>query len=499
MVGIPRLNKTSLSDRYCLANAGYKAGQANRRKNHRLVAGLLLLGSLTLGLPAMAIDPQNPPNPTNQLDPLAPLNPGNPTTPPVTGFASRGITLFEAFSLAEKNNIQLQATRKEIDLSQYDVKIAGQFANPQVMINLSAGKILTQQSNPFQFGLSQDFLLGGKRRMRVDIAKSQLALTHFQVDQLRWDIRNQVRQAYANLVASQQSLDNLEIQSRLLEKLVDIANKRYRAGAAPRSEVLQAELARAQLDSQKNEFFARSEQATYGLNSLLGNTMPPYFEPNEKGVLKIRIQKTDLAPDMSFFLPTQDALYAKALLARPDLHASSQQREVAKKQLALTKRQRIPDLTLQAGWLTGPQAPDQFHQALDVWYNGPFVQFNFDLPIYHNQGLQIKRAQTVIQQMELQYRDNQRQARLEIDQSYSQLKAARKNILLYEDNLIPAARASLQLTQRSYEVGKTSLANVVLAQKAAQQVLSDYLDAVINYQNTWTSLERAVGVPIEQW
>jgi cobalt-zinc-cadmium efflux system outer membrane protein len=433
------------------------------------------------------------------LTALAPAFADAPIPYSGVAFASRGITLFEAFQLAEQNNIQLQATRKNIDLGQYDVKIAGLPTNPQFMTNLSAGKILTQQSNPFQFALSQDFQTGGKRRLKTDVARSQLVLTTFQLDALRWDIRSQVRQAYANLVAYQKSLDNLEIQSRLLDSLVDIANKRFNAGVAPRSEVLQAELARAHLESQENDLMAKVEQSTYSLNSLLGNTRPPYYEPVEKGVLKIHIQKTDLAPDLNFSLPSQDALYAKALLSRPDLRATAQQREVALRELALTKRQRIPNVNVQGGWLTAPEPPSRNRNQLDVWYNGPFVQLTFDLPVYHNQGLQIKRAQTVIQQAELQLRDNQRQARLDIDQSYSQLLAARKNILLYEDKLIPAARASLQITQRSYEVGKTPLANVVLTQQATQDVLSSYLDTVINYQNAWSSLERAVGVPIEKW
>lgn len=416
---------------------------------------------------------------------------------PSLNFSARGITLTEAFKLAEQNNIQLQAFRKNINLSQYDVRIARRWDNPQLMLNGSAGKVVTIQSNPQQIALSQDVVTAGKRGLKVDIAKAQLTLTQFQVDQLRWDIRAQVREAYAGLVAAQQSLDNLDIQSRLLDRLVEIATKRFRAGAAPRSELFQAKLARDQLESQKNQVIAKSEQSTYTMNSLLGNTMPPYFEPLEKGVLRIRLQKTDLAPDLNFSIPSRETLFAKALLSRPDLRATNQQKEIAQRQLRLTKRQRIPDVNVQAGYLVAPMPP--LPDGNVVWLNGGFLQLTFDLPIYHNQGIEIKRAQTVIQQTDLQIRDAQRQAKLEIDRSYSELTAARKNIALYEDNLIPSARASLQLAQRSYEVGKTPLANVVLAQQAAQQVLGNYLDAVIDYQGAWGNLERAVGLPIENW
>lgn len=413
------------------------------------------------------------------------------------GFSTQGITLTEAIQQAEAHNIQLQAARKNINLAEYDVRLARQFENPQLILNGSLGNAVTAQSNPQIVALSQNFETAGKRRLKTDISKSKLLLTQYQVDQLRWHIRTQVRQAYTNLVVAHQSLDNLDIQGTLLDRMVEITNKRFEAGAASRSELLQAQLARAQLQSQKNQFLAHSEQAGYTLNSLLGKTTPPYFEPAEQGVLKIRIQKTDVAPDLSFSLPTPQTLYAKALLARSDLKATAQQREIAQRQLKLSKRQRIPNLNLQAGGLLAPNPRPPVGNG--EWLGGVYAQTTFDLPIYHNQGWEIKRAETLIQQAELHVLDTQRQAQLEINRSYSELQATRKNIELYEDKLIPAARASMQLAQKSYEAGKTPLANAVLAQQATQEVLTNYLDVVVNYQNAWGDLEEAVGVPIEQW
>ncbi len=491
-------------------------------RQRTLAAAVLLFMALCLsgpfGLLAMAEVPVVTPAPVHTAPapvtamPGLPLNPSGVITPgsgplsvpvdpvtldPLFSFATQGITLSEAFQQAEQHNLQLQAAQKDNLMAGLDVRIARQYANPQLTLNGSWGKVVTHQSNPQMVALSQDIETAGKHRLKVEIAQSEQALTRFQVDQMRWDIRNQVRQAYAGLVAAEQSLDNLEIQRSLLERLVEIANKRYQAGAAAYSEVLQAELARNQLTAQKNQFLARTEQATYTLNSLLGNQRPPYFEPAEKGVLKIRIQKTELAPDLNFSMPSPATLYAKALLVRPDLKASAQLKEIAARQLKLTRRQRIPDMNLMAGWLfaPNPRLPD----GNVVWLHGAFVQTMFDLPVYHNQKWEIQRAQTRLQQTELEVLDTQRQAQLEIDRACSQLLASRKNIELYELNLIPQARTSLQLAQKSYEVGKTSLANVVLAQQATQNVLSNYLDVVVEYQNAWGELERSVGVPAEQW
>ena len=122
-----------------------------------------------------------------------------------------------------------------------------------------------------------------------------------------------------------------------------------------------------------------------------------------------------------------------------------------------------------------------------------------DLPIFHNQGAEIKKVKINLYQDEVRLRDLQRQARLEIDTAYSRLLAARKNLSLFQDSLIPSARTSMQMAQRSYEVGKTPLVNVVFAQQSVQQVLTSYMDTVVDYQNAWVELEKAVGVPVENW
>lgn len=406
------------------------------------------------------------------------------------------LSLSEALKLAEENNMQLQEARKNMALSQLDVIIARRIPNPQLMGNFSVGKVVTVQSNPQQLALTQMIETAGKRRKRTEVAKSQLALTQLEYDTLRWEVRSQVRKAYAQLIASEQAIDGLEILSQLLDRLVGIAKKRYEAGAAPQFEVVQSELVRNQLDSQRNQAQSQIEQARYQVNSLLGNQLPDTFQTTEKGVLRVRVEKTELAPAPTDHLPSKDELYRKALTARADLKSAEQQRVVSTRQLRLTQAQRVPDIELQLGWLTAPAPP---HDSRTIWFNGPFIQFNVDLPILHNQGAEIQKGKINLYQNEVQIRDLQRQVRLEIDTAYSRLLAARKNLSLFQDTLIPMARTAMQMAQRSYEVGKTPLVNVIFAQQNVQQVLNSYRDTVVDYQNAWVGLETAVGLPVENW
>jgi outer membrane protein TolC len=60
-------------------------------------------------------------------------------------------------------------------------------------------------------------------------------------------------------------------------------------------------------------------------------------------------------------------------------------------------------------------------------------------------------------------------------------------------NLIENAQRSTKAAELAYKYGKNRLADVILAQQAAQQVNSGYFDAVISYANAWSDLEKAVG------
>jgi outer membrane protein TolC len=54
-----------------------------------------------------------------------------------------------------------------------------------------------------------------------------------------------------------------------------------------------------------------------------------------------------------------------------------------------------------------------------------------------------------------------------------------------------------RLSRRSYEVGQSDINSTLLAQQANIQIRSQYLDAVMQYQQAYTDLEQACGTPLE--
>jgi len=406
------------------------------------------------------------------------------------------ISLTEALQWADDSNLQILAAKKNLRLSQLDIRIAKQIPNPQYTGVYTWGRLYTLLSYPQQFGINQLVETGGKRRKRTDVARAQLTLTDLQFNALRWDIRSQVRQAYAGLLAAEQNSSLVDAQIGLFDRLVDIATKRVKAGDAPGSELYQAKLARNQLGTKKNEAVGQVEQGQNQLNSLLANRLPPQFDISDTGLFQVRVVRTEIAPPSTMALPVKEELYQKAMAGRIDLKALRQEKVVTQKQLRLTEAQRIPDLTVLAGYQFAI-TPKNFYGT--TYFGGPNIGTSVELPILHNQGNNIAKLKTTISQNDLRIKDLERQIKLDIDTAYTHLKVAQENIQLFQKDLIPEGKKVLYLAERSYQVGKTPMANVILAQQSFQQVISDYTQTVVNYQYAWGELEKSVGSPLNAW
>jgi outer membrane protein, heavy metal efflux system len=428
-----------------------------------------------------------------------------------TDVLNQGVSLNDVLTLVEENNFELLSNKKEVRMAHWDVQIARRFPNPQFTGNFSQGNIVRRLGNAQQIGFNQLLELGFKRKRRTEFALAQSFQTNLEYKALRWEIRAQVRKAYAQVIAAEQQVLLLDNQALLLDKLVDIARKRYKAGVASGAELHQALLSRAQINTQKNQALGEVEQAHNNLNSLLGNHLPRGFEVSDQGLFRARIQKSDhpksepaksepakseLVPAVETSLPDLNLLQARALEERPDLKALAQEKVVFQKQLLLTKAMRIPDLQFSGGYLLArapsPEGPIRH-------FSGPFIVTTFEVPIFHNQGAEIAKINLTLDQNQLRQLDLRRQIQLETDNAYAALKASRMNIVIFQNNLLPEAQKVVQLAQKSYASGKTPLANFILAQQSLQQVSSEYTQTLVNYQYAWGNLEKAVGAPLNDW
>jgi outer membrane protein TolC len=114
---------------------------------------------------------------------------------------------------------------------------------------------------------------------------------------------------------------------------------------------------------------------------------------------------------------------------------------------------------------------------------------------YQYQG-EVAQARASLRQSERQVDLTRAQIAADVATAYSSVLVARANIIEFQNNLLPTASQVATIARRGYQVGATDLATAIVAQQQYQQILSNYFDSVVAYQNAWADLEKAVGIPL---
>ncbi|HEY9734540.1 MAG TPA: TolC family protein [Drouetiella sp.] len=426
------------------------------------------------------------------INPLE-LQPGVSDQPnrPVNRFA---LHLVEAFDQANQNNPEITAALRNLEIARAQTKIARAIPNPQFALQYGFGNPYTQTiaGNTQQVGFNQLVETGGKRSARSRLAKENYKLTELQLNALRFDIHGRVRRAYAELAAAEANIDLIENQRSLVERLYSIAATRVKNGEAPEAESIQAHFAIDQFETSRTTALARLRQASIKLDFLLGFKPERDIDVQDNSLFNLSPVQNELVPSPDMLLPEIQKLVSAAQNQRPDLLAAKEQIETNSSQLSLSRRQAIPDVLVGSGFVfstykRNQNVPPQL---------GAYLNVNVDVPIFYRREGEVNLARANVDQARMQMNALHARVETEVHSAYAALLAARRNILRYQQELIPHAREVVHLAQRSYEAGRADISNAIVAQQSFQQTISTYFDAVVTYQNSWADLEQSIGAPL---
>ncbi len=393
-------------------------------------------------------------------------------------------TLPQAIDFALKNNFEIKSKRLNIDKSQNDLKAAGRFKNPTLSTFVNNGK--AAMDNPDMFGLSQVLEIG-KRSPRKKLAQANLELTKGNVALDEFYLRLDVRQSYVDLVAAKSVLKILEDQKKLLEELYYIAQKKYEAGSAPEMDVIQAKITLDQLITQVNTAKTNVEVARYNFNRTLdskGYDTAEDYLPDQKDFLFL------LTPKPQDKMPEFEKLSKIAAEKRIDLKNAKQDVEVARKNLVVVLRQRVPDIELGGGVL---YCPDSLTTEEGPAY-GYYVIGNLtNIPLFYQYKPEIKNAKIEIEQKALKYNHLRHEAIMNLGATYDQFVTAQTNLNYYNDSLLTESNQFLGMAKKSYEIGKTNISNFIFIQQSYKSILMGYTNALATYYNSWVDFLREVN------
>jgi outer membrane protein, heavy metal efflux system len=428
-----------------------------------------------------------PPGP--QRLPNAPVAPDPPPDPD-----GPTITLREAIDEALRRSPDLRAAAETVVQARADLKTASLLPNPQLTAGTSLqplpGSHFTPQ-NPggppqYNFDLSQalDPLIFGKRsaaitsgRRAVDAAGADLA--DFQRRRTA-----DVAAAFVDILESRALRELARVDLDSLRKVEAMTRQRVELGGSAPVDLDRAKLDVASAAEDLRSAETASVAALATLTSLIGrNAGDPSLEVS--GSLDVANPRE--SPDLQ-------AVLADAEAARPDLASLRRQVQHWEAEARSQRRQALPSLALQLGYLYQNQQPVGGPNQSE-WEGS----VSMSLPLFdRNQG-NVAKAESQARQAQAQLDAARVTLRAELAQAIAALWAAHEGIAAGDREQLEAAQRLKDRMQAAYEAGGRKLLEVLDAERAHRDALRRHIHVHAAYRRALYDLYAASAVPATRW
>lgn len=384
------------------------------------------------------------------------------------------ISASDAVQLALKNNLALQAKRKEIDVLEQEVKMANALKNPQVQSNVLMGSIAT--SNASQAGIALPIELG-KRGVRKKAAIANMHLVQNQVRQEELNLKIKVMSAYFDVVYMKSVVAILQQREELFKNMKLLAEAKPKNSPNYDIEKLQAEIKHKKQLILLNKAKANLLYAQFHLNDTLNlqnsNIM---YDTRESSLFEDHITLLDLQ------LPEYQTIEEIAMKFSYSIRIADNNIEKSEKDLTVARHQVIPDLTVMGGYAFSGDGRGQ----------GAYAGGAFDVPVLYSYAPEVKRAKIVLERAKIDKLSFENKLKFALKEDYNQFKYAKENMSYYKD-ILKESDDILKMSEKRYAEGKTSLLNLFIIENSHQEMLNEYISAMQVYYQAYLDLMHNMG------
>ncbi|SRR5581483_3367492 len=385
------------------------------------------------------------------------------------------LTLEQAIREALHNNLQLMAERLELPVADADMIAARLRPNPTItygLDNLSAARVFgTHPADTTDRTLAAGIPIetAHKRSLRMEAASYSRRIAELQFEDAIRRLRLDVANAFSDAVRAQQRAQLAKSNLELLDDVVQLNDVRVRAGAAAPLELTRAQTALYLLRGDVARAEAAEAAAQLRLRNVLGR--------HDASAAPIELADSEVRVDTG-------TLESDALAHRPDLLAARltlEQRDAALR-LAIAQSRVDP--------IAGFSYTRKGAGTIGSSYG---VNVTLPLPLFdRNQG-DIARARAEKDVAEAQIKALESQVLTEVRTARGQYLASRAIVDQIRTDLLPAAQKARDTAAYVYRTHASSLLEFLDAERAWNETMDSYFDALAAVRTAAFELEAALG------
>ena len=380
--------------------------------------------------------------------------------------------------LVGNHNLDYAAERFEVNKSEAAIEMARVFPDPNLTIGVTRdreGQLDT--GHGISSGLDATIDLFGKRRARIDLAKSEHELSKALLSDFFRILQGESAVVFLEAL-KQKQLFSVKLNSwQTMKRLSEADSVRLKLGSIMEIDALQSRLEAGSLYNELLQAETDLKNSCIRLSQMTGT-------------LK---EDTLWVPDGNLLFEKRTFVFSElASLARnnrADLISALYNKDVARKAFLLAKRERNIDLGLNVGVENG-YLPSGNGPAATTFSAGIAIPLKFS---NYYKG-ELKQAKFQISQTELLYEKADLQIRTEIAQAIQKYQALCKQVDNFDHGLLDHAQRVRKGKIYSYNRGETSLLEVLNAQRTYNDMQQQYYETLFYRAVALVELEMAAGI-----
>lgn len=412
----------------------------------------------------------------------------------MTDSTFRPISLQEALRLAHENNVQNITSDNAIRTANNGIRSArAQLYYPNINATLGQskqyGERLGQSNNligidskwAYTTGLNAQITLYDGGKSRADVKTNQANLSAAQANEVNteFNVALAVKQAYNAVLAARESEAAARAQLATAQLQLQTSIAKVNAGAANVSDSLRSvvQVGNAQLQILQAQINYRTQSAA--LTRAVGTS---YF---------VTAQPSDTLEHLGS--PIDSATVMQLALSGPTIRAADAAVNAANTAQRSAKASYLPTLTTNLS--TGGSGTSTIYGLNgDPFPYSRSIGFNLSYPLFNRfqRENQVAAAQIAFDNAQAQARDARLAAQQNVVTGIANLRNSEETMRVQETN-VRASQEDLRVVQQRYNLGASTLLDVLTSQQALVTAQQQLIQARLNYRNARAQIEAAIG------
>lgn len=343
---------------------------------------------------------------------------------------------------ARTNNSALWAARARITAAQENARSIPLWRDPEVMIGgMAAETMMREEDGDLMYGIEQMLPVFGKERAERTAAAREIEVEEAELEYRFQMLRRDLAQGLFAAALADELLAIGHEDLAWLETLTSAIEQRYQAGNASQVDVLRAQNERSRRAEQIITEANRREDAYARVNRLLNRNILSAW--------------TSLGlPGIAPAVPYSDRLVEMAWKFEPQLKKMRTEIKAAEAMVERSRKEQRPDLAA---------AVEGRHYSRTGEGRSASVLLKMSVPLVNRNKYKaaISRDQAKVQEIESEIEDMTYEVAAEIHHLIARLDNARREALLYQNEIIPRTELALSGAEAAWRAGREALRDVM--------------------------------------